>query len=97
MAAKPPRADPHLHYHKDGTLWAKGQTVAGVMSGYWEWFRKDGTRMRSGYFVDGVQTGEWTTYDRKGKVYKVTTMKPKTANAVTAKPAKKRAKKKAKR
>ena len=25
----------------------------------------------------GEQTGEWTTYDRKGKVYKVTLIKPK--------------------
>jgi antitoxin component YwqK of YwqJK toxin-antitoxin module len=28
--------------------------------------------MRSGYFKNGKQTGKWTTYDRKGKVYKVT-------------------------
>ncbi len=40
--------------------------------GYWEWFRKDGTKMRSGYFKAGKQVGEWTTYDRQGKVYKVT-------------------------
>lgn len=45
--------------------------------GYWEWFRKDGVRMRSGYFGKGVQVGEWTTFDRKGAVCKVMTMKPK--------------------
>ena len=49
----------------------------GVMTGYWEWFRKDGTKMRSGYFEHGEQVGEWTTYDKNGKVYKVTKMKPK--------------------
>ena len=47
-------------------------------TGYWEWFRKDGTKLRSGYFEDGEQVGEWTTYDKDGKVYKVTEMKPKT-------------------
>lgn len=67
----------HVHYHKDGTVWAKGKLLNGVATGYWEWFRKDGVRMRSGYFENGVQVGEWTTYDRKGAVYKVTTIKPK--------------------
>lgn len=28
--------------------------------------------MRSGSFNKGKQTGKWTTYDRKGKVVKVT-------------------------
>ncbi len=68
---------PQVHYHKDGSIWAKGQLVGDKMAGYWEWFRQDGSRMRSGYFEDGEQTGEWTTYDKKGKVYKVTKMKPK--------------------
>ena len=66
----------HVLHHKDGSVWARGQTIDGVPSGYWEWFRKDGTRMRSGSFTNGVQTGEWTTYDRKGDVYKVTAIKP---------------------
>jgi len=47
-----------------------------VFTGYWEWFRKDGTKLRSGHFENGEQTGEWTTYDKNGKVYKVTTKKP---------------------
>jgi antitoxin component YwqK of YwqJK toxin-antitoxin module len=51
--------------------------MGGVMTGYWEWFRKDGTRMRSGYFKSGEQVGQWTTYDKNGKVVKVTTMKGK--------------------
>ena len=76
MPAKRPRAKKHVQYHKDGTIWAKGQTINGVMTGYWEWFRKDGTKMRSGYFENGEQVGEWTTYDKVGKVYKVTVMKP---------------------
>jgi antitoxin component YwqK of YwqJK toxin-antitoxin module len=47
------------------------------MTGYWEWFRKNGTIMRSGSFDKGEQVGEWTTYDKNGKVVKVTKMKPK--------------------
>jgi hypothetical protein len=66
----------HLHYHKDGSLWARGEKLGGELHGYWEWYRKDGTRMRSGHFYHGVQCGEWTTYDKSGKVYKVTQMKP---------------------
>lgn len=63
---------PHTEYHKDGSVWAKGQMLDGVPVGYWEWFRVDGTKMRSGTFEDGEQVGEWTTFDRQGKVYKVT-------------------------
>lgn len=62
----------HIHYHKDGSIWAKGFIDHDVMEGYWEWFRKDGSKMRSGYFVKGKQTGEWKTYDRKEKVVKIT-------------------------
>ena len=65
----------HLQHHKDGSLWARGQTRDGVLEGYWEWFRKDGTRLRSGTFANGKQVGEWTTYDKAGAVYKVTRMK----------------------
>jgi antitoxin component YwqK of YwqJK toxin-antitoxin module len=65
----------HIEYHKDGSVWAKGQTSNGVPVGHWEWFRKDGSRLRSGTFDDaGNQTGEWTTYDRQGAPYKVTNM-----------------------
>jgi hypothetical protein len=45
----------HLHYHKDGSLWATGQMLDGVMVGYWEWFRKDGTTLKSGSFDNGEQ------------------------------------------
>ncbi|MBW7944697.1 hypothetical protein H3C70_04870 [Patescibacteria group bacterium] len=62
----------HTEYHKDGTVWARGEMENDTPEGYWEWFRKDGTKMRSGYFKAGKQVGEWTTYDRQGKVYKVT-------------------------
>lgn len=65
----------HEHFHKDGSLWARGELVDGDMTGYWEWYRKDGSLMRSGYFDRGVQVGEWTTYDRKGRVVRVTQMK----------------------
>ena len=71
----------HQHFHKDGSLWARGELKAGVMEGYWEWFRKDGSRMRSGSFANGVQVGEWTTYAKDGSVVKVTTMKPKRSRA----------------
>ena len=62
----------YLKYHNDGSIWAKGTLEDAVLEGYWEWFRKDGSKMRSGYFKNGKQTGKWTTYDKKGKVYKVT-------------------------
>jgi antitoxin component YwqK of YwqJK toxin-antitoxin module len=39
----------------------------------------DGSLMRSEYLENGEQVGEWTTYDKNGKVVKVTTMKPKKA------------------
>ena len=64
-----------IHYHKDGSIWAKGKMLGDQPHGYWEWFRKNGVIMRSGYFDKGKQTGEWTTYDKEGKVYKVTKMK----------------------
>ncbi len=65
----------HIEYHKDGSIWAKGQKKNGELTGYWEWFRKDGTKLRSGYFENGEQEGDWTTYDKYGDVYKVTKMK----------------------
>lgn len=74
MASKPQEA---IKRHKDGSLWAKGQTVDGVMEGYWEFFRRDGTKLRSGHFANGEQTGEWTTYDKTGAPYKTTRIKPK--------------------
>lgn len=67
----------HIHYHRDGSIWAKGKLQGGTPTGYWEWFRRDGTKLRSGYFDHGEQAGEWTTYDKKGAVYKVTQMKRK--------------------
>lgn len=72
-----PRPKKETHYHKDGSLWARGQSIEGVPTGYWEWFRKHGTMLRSGTFAEGEQVGEWTTYDKHGEVYKVTTKKPK--------------------
>jgi antitoxin component YwqK of YwqJK toxin-antitoxin module len=77
MAAKKTAEKPYIKYHNDGTLWAKGKTLNGRMTGYWVWFRKDGTRMRSGHFDKGKQVGEWITYDRQGRTYKVTMMKVK--------------------
>ncbi|MEQ1781938.1 MAG: hypothetical protein ABMA14_11305 [Hyphomonadaceae bacterium] len=74
-----------IGYHKDGSIWNKGQTLDGEMHGHWEFYRKDGVIMRSGSFDRGVQVGEWTTYDKAGKVYKVTKMKaPATAGPARA-------------
>lgn len=75
--------EPYRHHHKDGSLWVVGQLRDGKAEGYWEWFRKDGTRLRSGHFDRGVQVGEWTTYDKAGKVYKVTTVKTPNPASVT--------------
>lgn len=69
------KAKQHIHYHKDGSVWAKGTLINNIMEDYWEWFRRDGTKMRSGYFEKGKQTGEWITYDKNGKVVKVTNFK----------------------
>jgi antitoxin component YwqK of YwqJK toxin-antitoxin module len=69
----------HVHYHKDGSIWATGALKGKFMHGYWEWFRKPGpnqtigTIMRSGNFKNGKQVGDWTTYDTNGKIVKVTT------------------------
>jgi antitoxin component YwqK of YwqJK toxin-antitoxin module len=71
------QTEPFSLDHKDGSLWAKGQTLGGENHGYWEWFRKNGTKLRSGHFDMGKQVGEWTTYDKDGAPYKVTKMKPK--------------------
>lgn len=77
MPTKTARPKKFIKLHADGSIWAKGQTLNGVPTGYWEFFRKDGIRMGSGYFEDGKQAGKWTTYDKKGKVYKVRMIKPK--------------------
>ena len=77
MPAKKLTAKEHVHDHKDGSVWARGRTIDGVPTGYWEWFRKDGSKMRSGTFEKGEQAGAWTTYDKKGAIVKVTVMKPK--------------------
>ena len=69
------KSEEFIQYHTDGSVWAKGQVIGDIPTGYWEWFRKDGTIMRSGYFHDGIQVGKWTTYDKNGAVYKVTDMK----------------------
>lgn len=68
------KPQPFTQYHKDGSVWAVGQSQDGSATGYWEWFRRDGTKSRSGHFENGHQVGEWITYDKAGKKYKVTLM-----------------------
>lgn len=76
MSEEPRRPTPYTKYHKDGSVWARGQRLGDVPVGYWEWFRLDGTKLRSGSFESGEQSGEWTTYDKQGNVYKVTKITP---------------------
>ncbi|WP_432287876.1 hypothetical protein SLT36_12660 [Aminobacter sp. BA135] len=76
--------EPYRHHHRDGSLWIVGQLRDGKADGYWEWFRKDGSKLRSGHFAEGVQVGDWTTYDKAGKLYKVTTIKQPDPGAVTS-------------
>ncbi len=64
----------HIIYHKDGSVWAKGNMIDGECDGYWEWFRKDGTKMRSGYFLKGKQAGKWITYDKNENVYRISNL-----------------------
>jgi len=77
LKSDPNNGEAFTEYHKEGSVCAKGRKLDGELHGYWEWFRKNGTLKRSGTFDRGVQVGEWTTYDAKGKVYKVTTIKAK--------------------
>ena len=72
MPSKQSAPKQHVEYHKNGTVWAIGTKIGDTMTGYWEWFRKDGTKLRSGYFDDDEQVGKWTTYDKKGRIVKVT-------------------------
>lgn len=61
-----------IKHHKDGSVSAVGQEIDNVPEGYWEWFRVDGIKKRSGHFSNGQPVGEWITYDKKGKLYKIT-------------------------
>ena len=63
---------PFIKRHRDGSLWAKGFLLNGKMEGYWEFYRLDGSRMGSGSFTQSQKTGDWTTYDRNGRVVRVT-------------------------
>jgi len=64
----------YTHFHKDGSVWAKGSLIGGKMHGAWVWFRNDGSKMRSGSFNKNRQIGTWITYDKRGKVVKETLM-----------------------
>lgn len=62
-----------IKYHANGnTIWSKGKILDNKPHGYWEWYRVDGTLKRSGFFEKGEPIGEWVTYDKDGKVYKIT-------------------------
>jgi hypothetical protein len=36
MPAKTSKPKEHVHYHEDGTVWAKGQMIDRAATGYWE-------------------------------------------------------------
>jgi antitoxin component YwqK of YwqJK toxin-antitoxin module len=59
-------------FYDNGNPRFRGDTVDGLMQGYWEFYRRDGSLMRSGTFVNDIQVGEWSTYLRDGTVHKVT-------------------------
>jgi hypothetical protein len=40
MPKKKKAGKPYLHYHKDGSLWAKGAKVGDTMTGYRDGFGK---------------------------------------------------------
>ncbi|MBL0218625.1 MAG: DUF1801 domain-containing protein [Myxococcales bacterium] len=62
----------HREFYDNGFEKAAGKIKDGEMHGAWKWFRRDGVIMRSGAFRGGAQVGEWVTYDREGRVHKVT-------------------------
>ena len=37
---KASKAKEDIRYHKDGSVWAKGQSIDSVQTGYWEWFTR---------------------------------------------------------
>jgi len=59
-------------FYDNGNPRFRGDTVDGVMHGFWEFFRKDGSLMRSGSFDHGVQVGTWSTFARDGRLVKET-------------------------
>ena len=62
----------HEKFHRDGSLWGRGQLGNGAMHGHWAFYRKDGSLMRSGAFDRDGQVGEWIAYDKVGAPCKVT-------------------------
>lgn len=73
LNASYPRASGEFkEFYDNGFLKAKGRLRDGAFTGAWQWFRRDGSPMRRGAFTSGRQVGEWTTFDRSGRVVKVT-------------------------
>ena len=62
-------------FYDNGLPRFKGDYLDGEMHGYWEFYRKDCSLMRSGSFDFGRQVGSWKTYDRIGRLVKVTDFK----------------------
>src|SRR3954470_5119759 len=53
------RSVERIERFQHGGVRARGHTINGALTGYWEWYRKDGTKLRSGYFEAGAPVDEW--------------------------------------
>ena len=61
-----------LDFTKPVPLGVRFSKLGGKPHGRWVWFYKTGVRMGSGSFARGKKAGTWISYDKKGKVAKVT-------------------------
>lgn len=61
-----------LDHYPNGNPRFRGFHLDGGMHGEWTFYRSDGSVMRTGTFDRGRQVGMWTTFDRAGKIVKVT-------------------------
>jgi antitoxin component YwqK of YwqJK toxin-antitoxin module len=70
---EPSEPVPEVAHYANGRVKFSGFILDGEMHGAWEWHRTDGSLMRTGQFERGRQVGAWRTYDRSGRLIKVTT------------------------
>lgn len=64
---------PDVAHYANGKVKFSGYRLHGEMHGAWVWHRTDGSLMRTGQFDRGRQVGDWRTYDRSGRLVKLTT------------------------
>lgn len=68
----PPTAVAAIDRYDNGQVRFAGANLDGEMHGDWAFYRRDGSLMRRGRFERGRQVGSWETFDRSGKLVKVT-------------------------